>query len=112
MVAGKIGDGEQAWQAAVRELWEETGLAPQALFAIPSMNQFYEWQTDRVQSIPAFAAAVSGDPTLNEEHDLFEWLTAVEAAERLEWPEQRRLLGLVDALVTRDAVPDAVQIPV
>ncbi len=112
MVAGKIADGEQAWQAAVRELWEETGLAPQALFAIPSMNQFYEWQTDRVQAIPAFAAAVSGDPTLNEEHDLAEWLPVDEAAKRLEWPEQQRLLRLVDRLVTSGAVPDAVRIPV
>ncbi|MFT4603601.1 MAG: dATP pyrophosphohydrolase [Rhodothermales bacterium] len=112
MVAGKIADGEQAWQAAVRELWEETGLAPQALFAIPSMNQFYEWQTDRVQSIPAFAAAVSGDPTLNEEHDLFEWLLVDEAEQRLAWPEQRRLLRLVDHMVSSGAVPEAVRIPV
>ena len=47
-------------QAAVRELWEETGLTPISLFAVPSVNHFYEWQTDRLQLIPAFAFVSGG----------------------------------------------------
>ena len=112
MVAGKINDGEQAWQAAVRELWEETGLTPISLFAVPSANHFYEWQTDRLQLIPAFAAEVAGDPQLNEEHDRFEWLQMGDAVRRLAWPEQQRLLRLVDELVREDRVPPSVRIPV
>ena len=32
LVTGRIELGEAAWQAAVRELYEETGLVPSALF--------------------------------------------------------------------------------
>lgn len=112
MVAGKIEEGEQAWQAAVRELWEETGLAPEGLWAIPSINQFYEWQTDRVQVIPAFAAEVSRDPRLNPEHDAFDWCGVDEAVSRLDWPEQRRLLRTVDEMANGRAFPDACRVPV
>lgn len=112
MVAGKIEEGEQAWQAAVRELWEETGLAPGGLWVIPSTNQFYEWQTDRVQVIPAFAAEVSRDPTLNPEHDAFKWCGVDEAVSGLDWPEQRRLLRMVDEMANGRAFPDACRVPV
>ena len=112
MVAGKIRSGEQAWQSAVRELWEETGLHPAELVVVPSTNQFYEWQTDRLHVIPAFAARVDGNPTLNEEHDHSEWLSADMAEARLGWPEQRRLLRMVDGLVRTDSVPAALRIPV
>jgi dihydroneopterin triphosphate diphosphatase len=112
MVAGKIEKGEQAWQSAIRELWEETGLHPTEFFAIPSDNRFYEWQTDRVRIIPAFAAEVSAEPQLNDEHDTFEWLDALAAAGRLTWPEQQRLLGMVEAMVSVGTVPEALRIPV
>ncbi|MFT5143935.1 MAG: dATP pyrophosphohydrolase [Rhodothermales bacterium] len=112
MVAGKIEKGEQAWQSAIRELWEETGLHPAEFFAIPSTNLFYEWQTDRVRIIPAFAAEVAAEPQLNDEHDSFEWLDAATAAERLAWPEQKRLLGMVEAMVSSGTVPEALRIPV
>ena len=111
MVAGKIKAGEQAWQAAVRELWEETGLHPESVIAVPSANHFYEWQTDRMHVIPVFAAEVTADPQLNEEHDAHEWLAARDAAARLDWPEQRRLLALVDEMISTERVPAAARIP-
>ncbi len=40
-IAGAIETGETAWQAAIRELAEETGLAPQALFSADICEQFY-----------------------------------------------------------------------
>ena len=50
-VAGKIEPGEAAWQAALRELREETGFDAQRLLAVPYVNQFYEWQRDRINAI-------------------------------------------------------------
>lgn len=102
MVGGKIRQGEAAWQAARRELEEETGCRPVLMWTVPSVNVFYEWQTDTVRVIPAFAAEIDSDPVLNHEHDAYQWLDCDEACARLQWPEQRRLLGIVHAELDRD----------
>ena len=41
-VAGKIEDGETSWEAAIRELKEETGLAPLKIFVADHVSKFYE----------------------------------------------------------------------
>ncbi len=41
-VAGKIEKGEQAWEAAIRELKEETNLDPKMLFVADHISKFYE----------------------------------------------------------------------
>ncbi len=105
MVGGKIRPGEAAWQTALRELREETGHAPACLWSVPSVNAFYEWQHDRVNLIPAFAAELPADPVLDDEHDAFAWLPAEDAAARLAWPEQQRLLRLVSTLLARPPLP-------
>jgi dATP pyrophosphohydrolase len=111
MVGGKIEAGEAAWQAALRELEEETGRRATEAWTVPSVNAFYEWQADRLNLIPAFAAALDADPVLDHEHDAFEWLGVEEAAARLTWPEQRRLLGLVARLLSDAAVSPALLLP-
>jgi dihydroneopterin triphosphate diphosphatase len=105
MVAGKTKAGEGAWEAALRELKEETGMVPERFWVIPSTNNFYEWETDRVHIIPAFAAQVEGDPQLDDEHDEYMWLTTDNATTLLEWPEHRRLLQLV-ARMLEDGIPE------
>ncbi|NBC18516.1 MAG: NUDIX domain-containing protein, partial [Bacteroidetes bacterium] len=86
MVGGKIATGEAAWEAALREVQEETGRTPSRFWALPSVNAFYEWQHDRINLTPAFAAELDADPVLNHEHDAFAWLPAEDAAARLQWP--------------------------
>ncbi len=104
MIGGKIEPGEAAWQAARREVEEETGQPPVTLWSIPSVNHFYEWQHDRVNLIPAFAAELDADPVLNCEHSDFAWLSAEDAIDRLRWPEQQRLLRLTGRML-RDGIP-------
>lgn len=104
MVGGTIEPDEGAWETALRETREETGQTPDRFWALPSVNAFYEWQQDRINLTPAFAAALSSDPTLDDEHDSFTWLPAREAARRLKWPEQKRLLRLADR-VLREGIP-------
>jgi dATP pyrophosphohydrolase len=83
---------------------EETGHTPNHFWALPSINAFYEWKDDRINLTPAFAATLRQDPVLDDEHDGFAWLPAREAAEHLDWPEQKRLLRLADR-VLRDGIP-------
>ena len=104
MVGGKIEPEETAWQAALRELREETSCTPLHFWCLPSVNVFYEWQHDRVNLAPAFAAQLDADPTLCNEHDTFAWLPVDEAAARLAWPEQQRLLHIAARLL-REGIP-------
>ena len=111
VVGGKIEAGEAAWQAALRELAEETGQRPAHAWTVPSVNAFYAWQTDGLNLIPAFAAELDADPVLNDEHDAFAWLSPAEAEARLRWPEQQRLLRLVADLLRRTTLPPDLILP-
>ena len=106
MVGGKVKPDESSWQAALRELKEETGLNPEKLWTIPSINSFYEVSTDTIHHIPAFAAELSSDrePDLDDEHVSFEWVTLDDALKRIRWPEQKRLLKLTHSLLSTDQI--------
>lgn len=111
MVGGKIEGGEAAWQAALRELHEETGQRPVEAWTVPSVNAFYEWQADRLNLIPAFAAELAAAPVLDREHDAVAWLPAEDAVARLAWPEQRRLLRLIARLLSDGPIPPELVLP-
>ena len=51
-VAGKIEDGETAWQTVLRELSEETGLKPDAFYYADTCEQFYEADRDAITIAP------------------------------------------------------------
>lgn len=102
MVGGKVQEGEQSWQAALRELKEETGLSPVKLWAIPSVNQFYEPKSDTVHTIPPFAAELEFDAeiTLDDEHSEYKWVSIEDVQSYIKWPEQLRLMKLTYDIMT------------
>ena len=57
-VAGKIEKDEKAWETAVRELKEETGLAPKKMFVADHVSRFYEKHKDRMNLVPVFGIEV------------------------------------------------------
>lgn len=108
MVGGKVKEGETFWQGALRELKEETGLKPVTFWTIPGINSFYEHSTDTVHQIPAFAAELDpeAEPELDDEHSAYEWFPAGEAAEKVAWPEQKRLIRLAETLILNHQILD------
>ncbi len=95
MVGGKIEQNETAWETAIRELKEELGINIEQLWTVPHVNQFYEWEYDRINTIPVFLARITTDENivLNHEHDAYEWLSFTEAMNRLVFPGQKEGLA-------------------
>ena len=89
-VAGKIETGESAWQAALRELDEETGLKPIRMFIADYVSKFYEQIGDRINLVPVFGIEVESEEVrLSDEHTEFRWMDVDEAEESLVWNGQK-----------------------
>lgn len=89
-VTGKIEPDEKPFTTALREVREETGLAPQALWTVEQVNQYYEAGPDRLNLIPVFAAEVNTSVvTLSDEHIAYQWCDIHEAEQLLLWAQQK-----------------------
>lgn len=95
--AGHIEARETGWQAALRELREETGLVPEAFFATSFCERFYSTPGNCVEIVPAFAARIAADAEvrLNAEHSAYQWASLDAAADLLPFGSQRDLLAHV-----------------
>ncbi|MGH8190165.1 MAG: NUDIX hydrolase [Rhodanobacteraceae bacterium] len=95
--AGHIEVDETGSQAARRELFEETGLVAERLYATSFCEQFYAPADDCIEVVPAFVAMVApdGKVRLNGEHSAFRWLTFASARELLPFGSQRELFAHV-----------------
>jgi dATP pyrophosphohydrolase len=100
-VHGTIEAGETPVQASLRELREETGLAPQKFYNLSRTEAFYQHRTDELALIPVFVAFVAPDAPvrLSDEHDRSEWLRVPDAARRFAWPRERRALDDILSIV-------------
>lgn len=96
-MAGAVEPGEKAWQTALRELREETGLVPERLYSADVCEQFYDISQDRIEIVPVFIAFVAADGpvVLNDEHDESRWVTFDEACDLLPFAGQRSVLATI-----------------
>ncbi len=101
IISGSIDGSEKAFEAALRELKEETGFVPSQFWVVPYVNMFYDHKYDAVNLSPFFAAQVLPDaePALSDEHQLHEWLPYDAALRRLVWPGQRAGLEIVQRYI-------------
>ena len=102
-VAGKIEKDEEAWQTAIRELKEETGLDPVKMFVADHISQFYEKHGDRVNLVPVFGIEVdSKNVILSDEHIEYKWVDFKEAFDTLVWNGQKKGIQTVYNMVSNN----------
>ncbi len=103
-VTGKIEKNEPAWQAAIRELKEETGYTPKKMFIADYVSKFYEKDGDRVNLVPIFGVEVRDkNVILSDEHCKYKWLSFKKAKNKLVWRGQKKGINSVyNMLVSND----------
>lgn len=96
MVQGHIEDGEKAYETAVRELREESGLEPIGFWQASYVNRFYLAETDQIILSPVFCAEAQPDAAvaLCDEHTEFRWVGPQQAMDAYPWPGQRKSLQI------------------
>ncbi|RED46155.1 NUDIX hydrolase [Aestuariispira insulae] len=91
-VTGRPDGDETLWQAALRELHEETALVPECLYTADYCDHFYNPAEDRVEIVPLFVAnvPVEAEISLNREHTDYRWVTFDEADDLLPFNGHRQ----------------------
>lgn len=113
IVTGKMEGGEEAYNAAIREVKEETGLNPEKCFAAPKINQFYTPHNDKIYLIPVFVVEVINEKIkLSDEHTHFDWLNFKNAYTRIHWYSQKENLKIIDDILSGKVENTMIQITV
>ncbi len=111
-VTGGVEYGEEPYDAARREMIEETGIEPLEFhslgysFTYPIAGwwkKIHDWDADTMTE-HVFYAIVDGDaePKLSpDEHDCYQWLTLDDAVAILHWDDNRDSLRRVDAVLSK-----------
>ena len=102
-VAGKIEAGEAAWEAAIRELKEETGFEPVRIFVADHVSKFYEAHGDWVNMVPVFGVEVEDEEViLSDEHCEFKWVDFNTAHQTLIWSGQKDGIAAIFNMLNSD----------
>lgn len=97
MVTGKIKENENAYQTAMREIKEETGLIPVQLWVTPTVNSFYEPKDEYICLLPVFVARVETEKIkLSAEHTDYQWVDKITAQKLLAWEGQRKAVQIIE----------------
>lgn len=97
MVTGKIKENEKAYQTALREIKEETGLVPLQLWVAPTVNSFYEPKNEFICLLPVFAVRIDSQKIrLSDEHTEYKWVKKEEAKKLLAWEGQRKAVQIIE----------------
>jgi len=104
MVTGSIYGNEKAYETALREIKEETGLTPKQFWVVPNVNSFYEPSKDYICQVPVFAALVENDSSvlISDEHKDYKWVTLKEAKKLLAWRGQRISVDTIYEYFTKE----------
>jgi dATP pyrophosphohydrolase len=97
-IGGSIEKGEKAWEAAIREVREETGITKIILYISNKFDQFYSPNEDYIYVAPVFVGYVGDNQevVLNYEHKEYQWMTFEEAKNKVTLPGNDEVLEFVE----------------
>jgi dATP pyrophosphohydrolase len=100
MISGRIEYGEKGWEAALREIKEETGLFPDRFYSANTIEAFYEVNQNCIKLIPVFVGFIDTEQEvrLSHEHSEYRWITANEADDFLAFQQQKEMLSTIESL--------------
>jgi len=113
MVSGKIKENETAYNAALREIKEETNLTPEKFWVAPTVNSFYSPDKDYICLLPVFAALANSkcEVKISNEHTEYKWVNPDEAKQLLAWDGQRKSVDvIVDYVLNRNSFLNFIEI--
>jgi 8-oxo-dGTP pyrophosphatase MutT (NUDIX family)/phosphohistidine phosphatase SixA len=103
---GKLEPGEHVLAAAVREVTEETDITPVLGQPLGIERYPVDGRPKRVDYWAAHVAELPGGPfAAGDEVDELEWLTVPEAAARLSYPRDVRMLNQLVTMAAVDTMP-------
>ncbi|MGM0845661.1 MAG: NUDIX hydrolase [Bacillota bacterium] len=111
-IGGSIEAGEKAWEAAVREIHEETGITEMTLYTSNTFDQFYSPQENYIYMAPVFVGYVDEkqEVFLNNEHSDFKWLSFEEALEMATLPGNDNVLVFIEKHFVMRTPPEFLRI--
>ena len=105
-VTGKIKPNEKPPQAAIREIFEETGLQPKKIWSLDFMNYYFDPYNNTTNIIPVFGVLVETDRViLSDEHVDFKWIGVEECKNKLLWKNQAKgMIEFNDLLSNKNSI--------
>jgi dATP pyrophosphohydrolase len=96
-VSGRIETGETAWQTALREIGEETGLKDGALYTTGVTDSFYDVQANTIELMPVFMFMIARETavTLDDAQSDHAWLDLDTALAQLTFAGHRTALEAI-----------------
>ncbi len=96
-ITGKVDGDETAIEAAIRELFEETGIIADKMWVVPSVNSFYSPDGNYISMIPVFLFEILTDKqvVLSDEHCEYFWGIYPEVRRMYSWPAQRHSTDII-----------------
>jgi dihydroneopterin triphosphate diphosphatase len=115
MVTGRIEADEKAYEAALREVFEESGLKAKKMWVVPNIDSFYSADSDGIVLIPVFAVLTDeNEPViLSDEHTDFKWVSKEVCIKMLAWQGQQKSVDILcDYYLNRKNYLDLVEIKI
>ena len=106
-IGGGIEEGEKAWEAAYREVREETGISKVSLYSANTFDRIYSVEGNDIYIAPVFVGFVAENQevNLNEEHSDYQWLSFQEAMDTVSLPGNEEVLAFIEKHFVKKEAP-------
>ncbi|MGB9697115.1 MAG: NUDIX hydrolase [Ignavibacteria bacterium] len=114
IITGRIEKNEKAYEAAYREVIEETSLKISKLYSIPKVTGFYTAYNDRIHLVSLFLAVAENKAViLSGEHSIYKWVDYKEAKRLVHWVTQKEVFDMIETVLnTKSNVNSLVEIEI